>query len=103
PRRNPFPGDRKPSPLSSYVKKILLVTLLLCLGALYLAIRFRIYPPVHGMGAVLFMGLNALAAVYPLYRFRQRNPFQLYLLGMVVRLGVIGAVLMGVITLGGLD
>ena len=53
---------------------------------------------------VLFMGLNALAAIYPLYVFKGKlNPFNLYLAGMVVRMGAIGIALIALILLGGLS
>ncbi len=65
--------------------------------------RLEGYPLAFAAGAVVFMGLNALAAIYPLYRFRGKmNPFNVYLMGMVVRMAVIGMVLIGVILLGGL-
>lgn len=77
---------------------------LLSLGAVLLSFRVQGYPSAFGMGAVLFMAVNAWAAVYPLYRFRgQANPLNVYMLGMVIRMAVIGAALILVITLGGLS
>jgi hypothetical protein len=56
------------------------------------------------MGAVVFMALNAWAAMYPLYRFRgKRNPFNVYLVGMLIRMAVIGATLIAIVVAGGLS
>jgi hypothetical protein len=90
--------------LSTYSKKIALVMVLLSLAAGLLSFRMDGYPAAFGTGAVVFMALNALAAIYPLYRFRGKgNPLNVYMLGMVVRMGVIGVALILVITLGGLS
>lgn len=77
---------------------------LLSIVAILLPFGLKGYPTAFGMGAVVFMACNALAAVYPLYRFRgQGNPLNVYMLGMMIRMGVIGVVLVLVITLGGLS
>jgi hypothetical protein len=90
--------------LSTYSKKIALVMVLLSVAAGLVSSRLEGYPTAFATGAVVFMALNALAAIYPLYRFRgNRNPFNVYLTGMVVRMAVIGIVLILVITLGGLS
>jgi hypothetical protein len=89
--------------LSSYIKNIALVMVLLSLAAVVMAYKLDLYHWSLGLGVVLFMGLNALAAVYPLYRFPGRNPFNVYLGGMVVRLAVIGAALILIIFLGDLS
>jgi hypothetical protein len=89
--------------LSIYSKKIALVMVLLAAIAGLVASRLEGYPIAFATGAVVFMAVNALAAIYPLYRFRGKmNPFNVYLLGMVIRMAVIGMVLIGVILLGGL-
>lgn len=44
------------------------------------------------------MALNALAALFPLYVLRKKNPFNVYLWGMLIRLGFIGAVFIAFIT-----
>ena len=76
---------------------------LLSLAAGALSFQVDGYPAAFGTGAVVFMGLNALAALYPLYRFRAiGNPFNVYLAGMVVRMAVIGIALIAVITLSSL-
>jgi hypothetical protein len=90
--------------LSIYSKKIALVMVLLAAIAGMLSSRWEGYPVTFATGAVVFMALNALAAIYPLYRFRGKmNPFNVYLMGMMVRMAVIGAVLIGVILAGGLS
>lgn len=77
---------------------------LLSLAAGLLSYKMDGYPAAFGTGAVVFMALNALAAIYPLYRFRGKlNPFNVYLAGMAVRMGIIGLALILVITLGGLS
>lgn len=75
----------------------------LALAAVGLAYKLDLYHWSLGLGVVVFMGMNALAAVYPLYRFPGKNPFNVYLGGMVVRLAVIGAVLILIISLGDLS
>jgi hypothetical protein len=67
-----------------------------------LGTRWDAYDPVFGIGAVVFMALNALAAVYPLYRFPRKNPFNTYVLGMLVRLAAIGMALTVLISQAGL-
>ena len=69
------------------------------------AVSFRVqgYPAGFGTGAVVFMALNALAAIYPLYRFRGKNPLNIYMIGMIVRLVVIGLVLIVMLVKGGLS
>jgi hypothetical protein len=90
--------------LSTYSKKIALVMVLLSVAAGLLSFRVDGYPAAFGTGAVVFMALNALAAMYPLYRFRGKgNPLNVYMLGMLVRMAVIGAALILVIVLGGLS
>ena len=77
---------------------------LLSIAVLLLPAGMDGYPSGFGMGAIVFMALNALAAVYPLYRFKgQGNPLNVYMLGMMIRMGIIGAALVLVITLGGLS
>jgi hypothetical protein len=77
---------------------------LLSVAAGVLSTKMASYPAAFATGAVVFMALNALAALYPLYHFRgKKNPFNIYLLGMVIRLAVVGMALILVITLGGLD
>ena len=77
---------------------------LLAVAAGILSSRWEGYPVGFATGAVVFMALNALAALYPLYRFRGKwNPFNVYLMGMVVRMAVIGVALIGVILAGGLS
>jgi hypothetical protein len=69
-----------------------------------LSFRVSVYPAAVGIGAVIFMGLNALAAVYPLYLNKgKKNPFNIYLGGMAIRLAVIGLALILVITLTSLS
>ncbi len=66
--------------------------------------KINLYPITFGTGVVVLMALNALAAMYPLYYFRgKKNPFNVYILGMIVRLGIVGMCLILVITLGGLE
>jgi|GEM_PF-2352812 len=90
--------------LSTYSKKITLVMGLLCLAAAILSMSMEAYPAFFATGVVVFMAVNAWAALYPLYHFRGKaNPFNLYLAGMVVRMGIIGAALILVVTLSGLD
>ena len=77
---------------------------LLSVAASLLSSRMEGYPVAFATGAVVFMALNALAAIYPLYRFRGKgNPLNVYMLGMVVRMAVIGIALILVILLGGLS
>jgi hypothetical protein len=77
---------------------------LLTVAAGLLSFRMEGYPAAFGTGAVIFMALNALGAIYPLYRFRGKgNPLNVYMMGMIVRMGLIGAALILVITLGGLS
>lgn len=75
----------------------------LSLAAVVMAYKLDLYHWSLGLGVVVFMGLNALAAVYPLYRFPGKNPFNVYLGSMVVRLAVIGTVLILIISLGDLS
>jgi hypothetical protein len=77
--------------------------LLLCVATVALASRHGLYHWSMGIGAVVFMAANALGAVYPLYRFRGRNPFNIYIIGMLTRLGLIGALLTVLITRPGLS
>lgn len=71
---------------------------LLALAAGAIARKVDGFTPAFAAGTVIFMALNALAALYPLYRFRGRgNPFNIYLAGMVVRMAVIGVVLIAII------
>lgn len=76
---------------------------LLSMAAVGMAHKLDLYHWSLGLGVVVFMGVNALAAVYPLYRFPGRNPFNVYLGSMVIRLGIIGTGLILVITLGNLS
>ena len=76
---------------------------LLSLATALLSFRLDSYPLILGFGAIAFMGLNALAAVYPLYMaWGRKNPFNVYLAGMAVRLGLIGIALILIVQLGGL-
>lgn len=75
---------------------------LLAAVTLVLGSRWHVYDSAFGIGAVVFMALNALAAVYPLYRFPRKNPFNTYILGMLARLAVIGMALTILITQAGL-
>ncbi len=50
------------------------------------------------------MALNALGALYPLYLFRgKKNPFNLYILGMIIRLALVGVSFILLISLSGLN
>jgi hypothetical protein len=89
--------------LSIYSKKIALVMVVLALTAGAVSFRVKGYPAAFGTGAVVFMALNALAALYPLYRFKGKNPLNIYMIGMIVRLAVIGAVLIVTMVKGGLS
>jgi len=89
--------------LSIYSKKIALVMVLLALTAGAVSFRVKGYPAAFGTGAVVFMALNALAALYPLYRFKGKNPFNIYMIGMIVRLALIGLVLIIVMAKAGLS
>ncbi|MDQ3002523.1 MAG: hypothetical protein M3Y08_14840 [Fibrobacterota bacterium] len=90
--------------MSIYSKKIALVMVLLSAVAVLVSSRMESYPAAYGTGAIMFMALNALAAIYPLYHFRGRmNSFNVYLMGMVVRMAVIGMVLIAIILVGGLN
>lgn len=84
--------------MSSYVKSIALVMALLAAASLAVSYRWESYPMAVGMGAILFMGVNAICAVYPLYINKgKHNPFNVYLAGMIVRLLLIGVALILVI------
>ena len=77
---------------------------LLTTVAVMVSSRMESYPVTLGIGAIMFMALNALAAIYPLYHFRgKKNPFNVYLMGMVVRMAVIGLTLILVIVVSGLS
>lgn len=77
---------------------------LLSVAAGLFATKFSFYPAAFGTGAVMFMALNALAALYPLYLFKgKKNPFNVYILGMMVRLLIIGITLILTLFFGGLD
>ncbi|MBW8890456.1 MAG: hypothetical protein JF616_22110 [Fibrobacteres bacterium] len=89
--------------MSIYSKKIALVMVVLALTAGAVSFRVKGYPAAFGTGAVVFMALNALAALYPLYRFKGKNPLNIYMIGMIVRLAVIGAVLIVTMVKGGLS
>ena len=91
--------------MSTYSKKIAVVMILLSVAAVTFVLpEWKDTLPRFGTGAVVFMALNALAAIYPLYRFKgQGNPFNVYMLGMMIRMVVIGVALILVITLGGLS
>ena len=89
--------------MSTYTKKIGLVMALLALAAGAVSFRFEGYPAAFGTGAVAFMALNALAALYPLYRFKGKNPLNIYMVGMIVRLAIIGLVLIAVMAKAGLS
>lgn len=77
--------------------------ILLALAALGIAPAVEGYPSLLGIGAVAFMALNALAALYPLYRFKGKNPLNIYMVGMIVRLAVIGLALIALLVRGGLS
>jgi len=89
--------------LSIYSKKIALVMVLLALAAGAVSFRVKGYPAAFGTGAVVFMALNALAALYPLYRFKGKNPLNIYMVGMIARLAVIGLALIALMAKGGLS
>lgn len=89
--------------MSIYSKKIALVMVLLALTAGAVSFRVKGYPAAFGTGAVVFMALNALAALYPLYHFKGKNPLNIYMIGMIVRLAVIGLVLIVTMVKGGLS
>jgi hypothetical protein len=90
--------------LSNYVKSIALVMTLLCAASAILSFRMQGYPLAMGIGAIVFMGLNAIGAVYPLYMNKgKKNPFNVYLGGMVVRLALIGVALILIIQLTALS
>jgi energy-converting hydrogenase Eha subunit H len=89
--------------LSSYIKNIALVMGLLSLAAVGMAHKLDLYHWTLGLGVVVFMGVNALGAVWPLYRFPAKNPFTVYLGGMALRLALIGTALILVISLGNLS
>lgn len=89
--------------MSTYSKKIALVMALLALAAGAVSFRVKGYPAAFGTGAIVFMALNALAALYPLYRFKGKNPLNIYMVGMIVRLVVIGLVLIVLMVKGGLS
>lgn len=77
---------------------------LLSVAAGLLSLKLQSYPTAFATGVVFFMALNAIGALYPLYWFKgKKNPFNIYLMGMVVRLLVVGIALIIVITIGGLD
>jgi hypothetical protein len=90
--------------LSNYVKSIALVMALLCAASAILSFRMDGYPLVFGLSAIIFMGLNAIGAVYPLYINKgKKNPFNVYLGGMIVRLALIGFALILIIQLTSLS
>jgi hypothetical protein len=98
------PGQGKFLVLFTYSKKIFLVMAALSVAAGLLSLKLQAYPTAFATGVVVFMALNAIGALYPLYHFKgKKNPFNIYLMGMVVRLGLVGLGLILVITLGGLD
>jgi hypothetical protein len=70
---------------------------LLALVVQGVALGVKGYPTGLGMGAVALMGLNALAALYPLYLFKGKNPLNIYMVGMVIRLAVIGLILIALL------
>src|SRR4051812_47331817 len=76
---------------------------LLALVAVGIATRLESYRLSFAVGAVIFMACNAIGAIYPLYRLKGKNPFNVYLLGMTIRLAVIGAVLITLVVAGGLS
>ena len=76
---------------------------MLALAAGAVSFRVKGYPAAFGTGAVVFMALNALAALYPLYHFKGKNPLNIYMIGMIVRLAVIGLVLIVTMVKGGLS
>jgi hypothetical protein len=89
--------------LSTYSKKIALVMVLLALAARGVSLGIEGYPTGFGLGAVAFMALNALAALWPLYLFKGRNPLNIYMAGMIARLAVIGLILIAVMAKAGLS
>jgi hypothetical protein len=90
--------------LSTYSKKIAIVMVMLSVAAGILSSRLEGFPIALATGAVVFMALNALGAIYPLYRFKgKKNPFNIYLMGMIVRMALIGFTLIAVILVGGLS
>lgn len=89
--------------MTSYIKNIALVMALLSTTAVIMAQQLDLYHWSVGLGVVVFMGINAIGAIYPLYRFPSHNPFNVYLGSMVVRLAVIGAALIILISAGDLS
>lgn len=89
--------------MSTYSKKIALVMVLLGLAARGVSLGIEGYPTAFGLGAVAFMALNALGALFPLYRFKAGNPLTVYMGGMIVRLALIGTVLVAMMAKGGLS
>ena len=92
-----FSGKTDFPALSTYSKKIALVMVLLALAARGVAFGVTEYPTGMAIGAVAFMALNALAALYPLYLFKDKNPLNVYMMGMVARLAVIGLILIALL------
>lgn len=71
--------------------------IVLAIASVAAAAGFDLYHPALGLAVVAFMGLNAVGAVWPLHRFPRSNPLTVYMGGMVLRLGIIGAVLISVV------
>ena len=47
--------------------------------------------------AIALMGLNAVAAVAPLYWFANQNPIRIYMTSMLVRMAVVGGVTLSLV------
>jgi hypothetical protein len=87
-----FRAGENDNKLSNYAKNIGVVAVFLSVITWILAFRLGGYSPMLAVAVVFFMTLNALGAVYPLYRLRTKNPFNVYILGMLIRMAVIGVV-----------
>ena len=74
----------------SFARQIATCFTVLALGAFFLSVKFPGYPRFFGVIAVCLMAINALGSMYPLYALRGKNPFNVYLWGMLIRLALIG-------------
>ena len=74
----------------SFVRQIAACFTVLALGAFFLSLKLPGYPRFFGVIAVCLMAINALSSIYPLYALRGKNPFNVYLWGMLIRLALIG-------------
>jgi hypothetical protein len=84
---------------AKFLKTLGLVTLALCAGAALLA---AFWPALHagfGVAGVLLMAANALAAIGILRLRTGMEPVKLIMMSMLVRLGVLAAIMLSVIAL----